>query len=165
MPPLVLPEKLDLSGTTQENLEKLYGVFRSDLIDRRVVFQELQVVLDNRMREGYEEGFWHLVTRQDQPVGRRDIDYKRAKRLPWIRPLIGGHPHGDILAWEADEPNNRGLVVRKHYFWYDQGQYLIVLWKKPANYFLATAFYVNEGENRIRYREKYQKAKKKGSGL
>ena len=158
MPPLILPEKLELYGTTQENLAKLYGVFRHDLIDQRVQFQGLPVVLDNRIRDNREEGFWHLITRQDQPVGRRDIDYKRAKRLPWIRPLIEGHPHPDILAWEADEPNGKGKVVHKHYFWYDQGKYLIVLWKQPGNYFLATAFYVNEGHDRIRYREKYQRA-------
>ncbi len=162
MAPLNLPEKLDLDGSFEEIFAALYTVFKADFIDKRAFYQGLPIVFDNRKVDSeYEEGFWHLVT---QGKDERIPDFKRAKRIPWIRPIIESQPHDDIRFWMEWDNDKRGRRVQKYYFWYENGSYIVVLKKIPRKYFLTTAFYVTGRRNYIYYKRKHECAQKKGPG-
>jgi hypothetical protein len=157
-----LPAKIDLDGTYEHLIALLYGVFERDFIESRAQFHGLPVVFDDRKIDSdFEEGFWHVVT---IGKGERLIDYKRAKRLPWLRPLIEFGPDPDILCWSEEELDaHRGTMVRKHFIWYELGDYLVILKERPRNYFLATAFHVTGERNHEYYMKKYS-GQKKGTG-
>ena len=158
-----LPPKLELDGAYDRLIRRLYAVFRKDFIESRPVFRGLPVVFDDRRIDSdYAEGFWHLITRKDG--GDRLLDYKRAKRLPWLRPLIELGPDPDILLWEEDElDRRRGQMRRKHFIWYENGSYLIILKEIPGRYFLATDFHITGQREHDRYMKQYL-GQKKGTG-
>jgi hypothetical protein len=158
----VFPEKLELDGTYQRLLALLYEVFKQDFILRRPFYRGLPVVFDNnKIGSDYEEGFWHVIT---SGKTERELDYKRAKRLPWLRFIIEHYSDPDILCWqEEDLDNRRGQMVKKHFCWYEKGEYLVILKERPGKYFLATAFHVTGAHEHDRFMKKYLD-KKKGTG-
>jgi len=89
--PDFLPPILELSGSWEEILSLLYSVFNRDFKANQTRHQGIPVSYDSRILpegNGKEEGFWHVVSRLDSATGDRLIDYPRAKRLPWARPLM-----------------------------------------------------------------------------
>ena len=107
----------------------------------------------------YEEGFWHIITiGKDQ----RLLDYKRAKRIIWIKPIIENFEHSSVLKWSEERLDKKGKKIKKTYIWFRDGKFLIVLKELPRKYFLTTAFYVTGSRNDRYYYEKYKKAEKKG---
>jgi hypothetical protein len=162
---LILLEKLNLDGALEFNelVQKLYTIFRTDFVDSRPYFKALPVFYDNRFKDSpYPEGFWHVITRGDNE---RLLDYKRAKRLPWLRPLIQQASNETLCTWKElvlDEA--AGHPANTWYIWYKEGDYLAVLRERPGKYFLATAFYVTGDHQRARYMARYEEAKKKGTG-
>lgn len=157
-----LPAKLYLEGTSDEIITKLYSIFENDIKNTILKYNNLPVIYDNCKNDSdYEEGFWHLISR-----GKNDrcFDFKRAKRLPWLKFLIENSRHPEILKWVEYDFNKKGKRVCKIYIWYRAGRYLVVLKEIPKKYFLTTAFYVNCSRNDHYYLEKYKKAKKKGPG-
>lgn len=156
-----LPVKLYLEGSSDEIITKLYSIFENDIKNTILMYKHLPVIYDNCKNDSdYEEGFWHLISRGKND---RRFDFKRAKRLPWLRPIIENSTHPEFLKWIEYDLNKRGKRVRKTYIWYRAGGYLIILKEIPKKYFLTTAFYVNGSRNDNYYWEKYKKAKKKGS--
>ena len=155
-----LPLKLELDGTYDRLVAFLYSVFERDFIRSRPRFNGLPVIFDNRRIDSeYEEGFWHIITRMESEG--RVIDYKRAKRLPWLRPLIELGEDPDVLRWrEEDIDRHRGTMVGKHFIWYEPGSYLIILKERPGRYFLATAFHVTGPRSHDDYMKKYLEQKK-----
>lgn len=150
-----LPPKLELDGSYERLIGLLYSIFEQDFILKRTTFRGLPVVFDNRQIDSdKEEGFWHVVT---QGKSGRLLDYKRAKRLPWLKPLIEHPPDPDILCWQEEElDRRRGKLVTKHYIWYEPGDYLIILKRIPNKYFLATAFYVTGPREHEYFMGKYR---------
>lgn len=160
-----LPEKLYLDGALsyEELVELLYRIFFKDFIETKPYFRAKPVVFDNSHKEGtYPEGFWHIITRTDYTQnGKRLLDYKRAKRLPWLKSMIQQWNHPGLLCWFAMEfDESVGHEIEIYYLWYVEGKYLSVLKERPGRYFLATAFYVTSERDEARYREKYEKGNK-----
>lgn len=158
-----LPPKLELDGSYAHLISMLYEVFERDFLQSRANFHGLPVVVDcSKVDSELEEGFWHVITRDDSPG--RLLDYKRAKRLPWLRPLIEHAPDPDVFCWTEDElDRRRGQMRKKHYVWYEPGDYLIILKEIPKRYFLATAFHVT-GQREYDYFMRKYEAQKKGTG-
>lgn len=153
----LFPNKLDLDGAFDDVINRLYSVFKTDIKSSHIRFNNMPIIFDDRYVDSiYEEGFWHLITRDDNQS--RLIDYKRAKRLPWIKPIILHHNIQEILKWEEIAIDKRGQKVNKTYLWYRQGKYMVILKEIPKRYFLTTAFYVNGQRNDFYYYNKYQKA-------
>lgn len=157
----LFPDKLNLDGEYDYIIANLYSVFEADIKESQIRFNNMPIVFDNRYVDSvYEEGFWHLVTRgKDQE---RLLDYKRAKRLPWLKPIIINHSTQEILKWNEVDTDKRGRLVNKTHIWYRNGKYLVILKEIPRKYFLTTAFYVNGRRNDDYYCRKYKKAQKKG---
>lgn len=158
-----LPPKLVLNGTFEEATALLYSIFERDIKHRPLRYNNLFVVFDDRKIDSeYEEGFWHIITRGSG--GDRLMDYKRAKRITWLRPLIENADEPQLHKWVDNEMDKRGRYVEKTYIWYREGNYLIVLKEIPRKYFLSTAFYVTGDRNDRFYLERFERAKKKGPG-
>ncbi|MGK2906442.1 MAG: hypothetical protein ACSLFH_08880 [Desulfuromonadales bacterium] len=67
-----LPAKVDTNGEWAEVLERLYRFFQVDFIGPGCYFLNSPVWWDQRKLDGeHEEGFWHLVTRENYAVGER----------------------------------------------------------------------------------------------
>lgn len=158
-----LPEKSYLDGSFDVIYEKLYRIFEADLIDKPLHYKGRRVQFDKRKIDSpYEEGFWHITTRGKTE---RIPDYKRAKRIAWLRPLIEHSNDRRLYKWIEDDTDRRGYRTEKTHIWYREGKYLVVISDtpdRPRDYFLVTAFYVTGSRNEEYYLKRYNKAQKKG---
>lgn len=142
--PDFLPPILELSGSWDEILRKLYFVFVRDFKSNQVKHRSLIVLYDQRIPpdgEGKEEGFWHVVSRYDTKLGHRLIDYRRAERLPWARPLMESPERSEIKVFDYVEgPKDKGI---RRYIWLDEYDYVLILQRKKKAFYWITAFYVD----------------------
>jgi len=97
--PGFLPPILDLQGTWEEILERLYTVFCRDFKKGTVYHRGMRILYDSRILpdgSDKEEGFWHVVSKVEPGSGERLIDYRRAERLPWARPTMESDERPEI---------------------------------------------------------------------
>lgn len=153
-----LPEEIDTNGTWGEILERLYAVFESDFKNGRPRFDGLPVWWDRRCLDGdpHEEGFWHLVTRDDKATGDRLLDTPRARRLRWCRATIDHEAEPDVLVFDYLEGNGK----TRTYLWVHQCDYVVILERalrkgKHVAYSLVTAFYLDGPSRRDSMQRKY----------
>jgi hypothetical protein len=100
MNPGWLPSEINLNISVEQIFPTLYKIFSKDFKNSTPRFESLEVKPDMRIlpnSSGYEEGFWHLTSKEEeiityergqkkfQKTGNRLPDYDRAKRLPWCR--------------------------------------------------------------------------------
>jgi len=152
-----LPELFTISGEWDLVLEGLHLVFHRDFIVGRPRFRAWPVWWNRAVSAGeqYHEAFWHLITK-DEGEG-RIVDMRRAERLPWCGPSIVMCNDPCYLVWDYRE----GSGAIRTYIWYQGGDYIIVLEKRPHRFgiiaFLVTAHYIEGGGTRRRLQAKYAK--------
>ena len=158
MLPEWLPELIDTNGSWDEILGRLYSAFDTDFKKGRPRFNGLPISWDRRCLEAdpHEEGFWHLVTREDKQSGDRLLDTPRAQRLRWCRALIDGSASPDVLVFDYLE--GKGKV--RTYLWGHGFDYVVVLEKrvkqrKAVAYSLVTAFCLDGPSRRRAMQRKY----------
>jgi hypothetical protein len=152
--PDFLPPIINLDGTYEEIVNRLYEVFRKDFMENRARHLGCDVTFNgviDGFSQGKVEGFWHVITRDDATKSNRLIDYRRAERLPWAKPLIESPYRDEIKFFFYDEGSERKGI--RHYIWFEQGHYAVVLKKRKYDYYWITAFYVED------YYEKYLQRK------
>ena len=153
--PHFLPPMLTLDGDWEETLKKLYSVFVNDFVASKLWFNNMRVLCDSRAGDrGLPNGFWHLITKSDS--SKRLVDFRRAERLPWARPIIENSYEPAIRTWDFME-GNRAI---RTYIWLEQFDYLVILQKKGRVAFLITAYHIEgdgtkrkllgKSENRLR---------------
>ena len=147
--PNFLPPLLNLDGTFEEIIERLYTVFRTDFIENRA--QHLgRIVTYNGIIDEQSQGkvnaFWHVITRDDAIIQERLIHYPRAKRLPWAKPLMQNHFNEEIVFFVYEEGTKREGI--HHYIWFRNGQYVVILKQRKFDYYWITAFYVEGWKER-----------------
>lgn len=98
-------------------------------------------VIDEFSR-GKVEGFWHVITCEDATRSNRLIDYRRAERLLWAKPLMGNPHHNEIKFFFYQEGDPRQGM--RHYIWLEDYNYVVILQKKKSYYVWVTAFYVDD---------------------
>ena len=154
--PTFLPPILCLDGERDKVIFILYEVFKKDFKDTDVYHKNIKVVYNNKIEqdgEGKEEGFWHVITKEDKAVGRL-IDNRRAERLPWAKPLIEADENSEIKIWEYVEgTRDKG---KRTYIWLENYHYVVVLQNKKNSYYWVTAFYVEKWKRNELYK-KYEK--------
>ncbi len=153
--PNFLPPLLNLDGEWKEILNKLYRVFEKDFKKRKLFYQNLRVIYDNRKNSNnIEEAFWHLVTKKNKKHGRL-IDYNRAKRLPWVRPIIENYNNPEINDFNYLE----GFGGIRKYLWLENYDFVVILEKKINKEYiiLVTDFYVDYNWKKKDLERKYQK--------
>lgn len=138
--PAFLPAELDNLGAWIDLINSSYAVFKTDLlgapptVDGGVVEVAKQLGPDNK-----EIGYWHLVTREAVRGSPRVPDPDRARRLPWIKPLIENR--NDIAVTYFTYLESDGY--HRHYFWLRQEQYVVIVQQKRTKMFLVTSFNVD----------------------
>jgi hypothetical protein len=153
-----LPELIDTNGSWEEILGRLYSVFEEDFKNGKPTFGGLPVWWDRRFEDDdpHEEGFWHLVTRDDKQTGDRLLDTPRAKRLAWCRATIDHCGVAEVLAFNYLEGDGK---VRT-YLWLKDADYVVILGKalrkkKTVAYMLVTAFFLDGPSRRRAMQKKY----------
>ena len=158
---LVLPELAKIPEDALAQVPELFKIFRKDFIDNITYFMAYPVIVPRPIKnEKYPEIFWHIISRQEQKGSRsndtRGIDYERAKRLCWIKPIIQQFRDKEITCWRAKEFDRKaGKENYRYYFWYKNGKFIVILKcveKRAKKFYIATAFYVFE--NNVEYYEK-----------
>jgi hypothetical protein len=151
-----LPPMLTLSGTWEEIVSSLYVIFEKDFKQAKPKFQHYVIWWDQRVLAGqyYEEGFWHLISRDDESTGERLPDFRRAERLPWCAPTIVHSDDSAVIVWDYRE--GRGQLHT--YLWLEDRDYCIILKKlkrvaQPVA-MLMTAFHVDGPSRRRSLRSK-----------
>lgn len=162
--PSFLPSALNLDGEWESILNKLYAVFKEDFVDREIFYQKLKIIIDARKlpdSNGKEEAFWHLISKNDPEQG-RIIDYDRAKKLPWLRPIIENHKNSEVLIWSYPSDKNRTRV----YLWLFKHDYVVILEegvrKNKKIIILVTAFCPDERKKKD-FKRRYEISLKKQS--
>jgi hypothetical protein len=154
--PSFLPPTLDLGGDWDTILSRLYAVFEKDFKKSQTYHRGIKVIYNGTIKAdglGKEEGFWHVVSRFDENTGERLIDYPRAKRLPWAKPLMESPKRSEIKVWQCQEGTaDKGL---RTYMWLEDYNYTLILQQKKKVFYWVTAFYVESWKLRD-LRRKYE---------
>jgi hypothetical protein len=152
-----LPELIDTNGTWAEVVAVLYEIFKRDFINGKPSFDGLPIWWDRHHEDGdqYEEGFLHLITRDDtDPANGRIPDLPRAQRLPWCRATIDNCSEPEVLVFDYAEGNGK----RRTYIWLYQCDYVVVLnqlyRKGAANAFMLVTAFPLDGPSRRRAMQK-----------
>jgi len=154
-----LPSMLTLSGTWDKIVSDLYGIFEKDFKQGKPKFQHYMVWWDQRVLSGqrFEEGFWHLISRDDKDSGERIPDFRRAERLPWCAPVIINSDDSSVKVWDYQESQRQ---IRT-YVWLTDQDYCVILEKlrrhSLAAAMLVTAFHVDGPSQRRSLRTKLEK--------
>jgi len=157
--PVWLPDIVSVDGEWEQVLSRLYAVFEADFKVTGCSFQEKPVWWDRRILPGdrYEEGFWHLISKQDQKASERLFDPRRAERLPWCRPTLVNSRELELKVWDYREAGGR----LRTYVWLRDWAYVVILEKKMQRCgevaFLITAFYVDGDSKRKDLQRKYER--------
>jgi hypothetical protein len=148
-----LPQLINCSGDWHKTLAGLYAVFTRDFTQGQPRFRGRRVWWDRRKdSDGYEEGFWHLISRSDAQAGDRIPDYRRAERLCWCRPLIEHADEPEVKVWSADQ---KGRV--REYLWLPEEDYVVVLDRRGGEVsFLVTAYCLDGDSSRRKLRRSYE---------
>jgi hypothetical protein len=127
--------------------------------------------IDKSDSHGYEEGFWHLVSRDEavwNPSKRckekqRFPDIERACHLPWGRPIVEHEGASEVVVWAFEEVTRRGSIVRT-YLWLKRWDYVVVLERQVKGrgdiFMLITAFLVDVPAKRIDLESRFNRRKR-----
>ncbi|WED22660.1 RlfB protein [Vibrio sp. JC009] len=159
--PLELPEK-----TETEIFDFLYSIFHKDFVQNEAYLAE-SIYVDPHgqgMREGKEEVFWHITTRDKTKrikkegkfvtVKTRLLDPDRASRIHWVKPILQNHDHGDIKLFYRKE--TKGKKPIRLYLWAHNSDFVVIVQKLgKSTSFLVTSFYITETYKRDSYQKWY----------
>jgi hypothetical protein len=157
-----LPEFISVDGVWDEILNILYSVFSKDFKNEKLFHGGLEVWYDRSIKEGqFEEGFWHIIAREDIKTKERLFDPRRAERLPWCAPIIRNFDDFNIKWWRYREGNGK---IRR-YLWLCEWDYVVILEERMlyaknnmpsrATVFLITAFYIDGNQKRADLERKF----------
>lgn len=150
-----LPETIQFSGDWNAFVALAYGVFKRDFLDSSPRFHSRPVSVNRSKKDGspMEEGFWHLITREDKKSKERLPDFPRAERITWARPIIENYSTAGMDCWRYLEGSGR---VR-YYLYAKAVDYLVILEESPRSFFLVTGFYVDSDWKRRELENKKSK--------
>jgi len=146
---------VNTDGIWDKFVSRLYQIFKKDFIRQKCYYNSQLVIWDNRKLSGekYEEGFWHLITREERSTGNRLFDPPRAQRLPWCKPTIENGNDPVVKVWEYLESNKRVNT----YIWLEAENYLVIIQKRKSVMFLVSAFVIDGEASKRNLKGKYQK--------
>lgn len=141
---------------SDEHLEELYQLFKTDFIDNDFYFDGCKVIIDvrNSKEEGYEKyphTFVKIITRGVK--GKRCFDKKRANKIHWIKPILENKDSEDVTCFQFLEADGK----IRDYFWFKDGGFIVVMEKITPDYVIVTCFHIDDDKNQKYYNDKYEK--------
>lgn len=150
--PYWLPPRCNTNGLWDDIVKRLYEIFQNDFVIHSCYYDFYKIIYDTRKIDSiYEEGFWHLISKEDYLLRKRIPDFPRAQKLPWCKPCIENINDQLIQKWDYSEANGR---IRT-YIWLKNFDYVVIIEKRRNAAFLVTAFHVSGESTRKRLNEKY----------
>lgn len=151
--PEELPALISCAGECRDVADRLYECFCSDFQQASTKHRNVPVRHDRNVGAlGMEDGFWHLITREEKGDGKeRFLEVKRAEKVAWAHPLIECGPHPKIRVWDYDTGNKRKGI--RTFIWLEDHDYVAILKRAGQAYFLVTAYDV-DGPHRRKYFER-----------
>ena len=140
---------------TYEHLNLLYDEFESDFVDLPPLMLDglpVRVIMKKSTvagYEGYAETFVHLITRKGEK-GKRVFDRHRANRIHWIRCILENRKEEDIACFKYPEDDG----TMRDYFWYKEGNFLVIMERILPNYLVITSFHIDKERNRKYFENK-----------
>ncbi len=176
-PPTWLPALIPFHGEWASFVQALYAVFSLDFKNSRLRFRGCPIWYDRRVLSddpyGYEEGFWHLVTRDMWVYDRvrrcndkqRLPEIARAQHLPWGKPIVVNEHDPQVVVWDFDDVTPRGKKVIRTYLWVREFDFAVILEKQTMPrgdtiYMLITTFFVDVVSKRLDLESRYERRKK-----
>lgn len=157
--PIWLPPMLDLADKPDKDcLAALYAVFKKDFKKTNLSFHGLSVWWNRKVPPGqrYEEGFWHLVSREERYTVTRHLDLPRAKRLPWCNPCITHSSEDNVKVWDYLERQRR----LRTYVWLKGWDYCAILERRYQRQgqiaWLITAFHIDGPSKKRNLQRKFE---------
>ena len=163
----MLNAPLNLTGHNEPDVfDHLYPFFERDFITVDTYINN-QIYVDPKgqgIRDGKEEVFWHITTREKSKtvkqgkqmvkIKTRPFDPDRAARISWIKPMLVNHSDPCIKLFYRKETKGKKHV--RLYFWAHQHDFVVIVQKLGnANSFLVTSFYITETYKRSSYQKWY----------
>ena len=165
-----LPDIIPFQGDWNAFVRVLYTVFSADFKTGTPRFRSRPLWHDRRIASDcpyqFEEGFWHLVTR-DQWVYSRQTRRKekerlpeldRAARLPWAKPIAQNEDSQELVVWEFEEETRNGKAIRI-YLWLKELDYVVILERQAKQmgevYLLITSFLIDHESKRRDLESRY----------
>lgn len=139
--PDFLPDLLNLNGEHNEIIEYLYSIFRRDFIECITEYNLLPVKYDSNILpngQGKEEGFWHLITKENKIIGGRFFDNHRARHLHWIKLLLVNSEREGIYTFKYDYGNSAKGI--RTFIWLKNYGYVIVMREFRRSCMIITAY-------------------------
>lgn len=148
---------------TPVQLAQLYAAFERDFVHIPLTIAGLRVKVilhHSKVRgfEGYPETFVHLITRKGTQK-QRLFDRHRANKIHWIRCILEHCVEEEICTFQAIEAD--GAV--RDYFWYEEGDFLVIMEKVPPDYLVITSFHIDDARNRAYFEKKLLAYRKSSS--
>lgn len=158
---------LNLQGQTEPAVyDFLYPMFQRDFVIADTYINNT-IYVDPKgqgVRDGKEEVFWHITTREQSKTVKQDkkmvrikhrpFDPDRASRIEWIRPMLVNHTSPLIKLFYRKE--TKGKKPIRLYFWAYQHDFVVIVQKLgQSDSFLVTCFYITEQYKRASYQKWY----------
>jgi len=160
--PSWLPPLFSINPWRHDTYELLYQIFHKDFISHKVKYLENKIIISKLKDADKELTFWHITTRENKEIkqaSERFPDFRRCERLPWLRPMIEGCPHTDILSWE----NLEGDGTIKVYVWLKEYDYIAILKKTNKGLILITAYWLEYENAKRKLIKKYEARNKEAN--
>lgn len=150
MTPDWLPSPLVLnSPSVADDYDKLYAVFKRDILEVQLSIDGFPVTVDTSLDTylpQFERGFTHIVTCDDGSGGRK-IDYSRASKITWLRPIIDNYTEPEVYSFWYNAPSEEVL-----YLWLADHDFIVILkWMRAASErtkIIVSAFHVQSYNKR-----------------
>ncbi len=139
---------------TLAQLNELLAAFKKDFLEKEFFIKGLRVkVIENSSKvdgfERYPETFVHLITRKGES-GKRVFDRHRANKIHWVKCILEHWQEEEISFFQFPESNGR----MRDYYWYKEGNFLVILEKITPDYIVVTSFYIDNKRNIIYFEKK-----------
>ena len=130
----------DFSGDWDKFLSVVYQVFERDFGRSKPAYQGYPVTYDSRLENGKEAVFWHLTSGFDRRTGNRELDLRRAERIPWPRPMMEHSTDTSLSVWKNVRKKTGGPRQTRVLIWLESADYIVVLAERPRMMILVTAY-------------------------
>jgi hypothetical protein len=146
----------DLSfDPTSDQIEQIYQVFKNDFIDNQLIIdgKKIKIILDKSnipAFRSYPETFVHIITRKSYYSGKRSFEPERANRIHWIKEILFQKNDKRIKFFKWQDQNR----ITKDHYWFEEGNFMVVLKKISKDLIIVTAFCVDKLEI-AKYKKRY----------
>ena len=143
----------DFVGDYDRFLAVVYEVFERDFKQSKPHYHSHAISYDSRMEDGKEAAFWHITSSFNPSTGSRELDLRRAERIPWPRPMMENCSDKAISVWKNERIREEGARQTRILIWLEGLDYLVVLAEMRRLIVLITAYCTDSNHQRRKLRK------------